>query len=375
MKKLYVLFLSISLCATHLSAQDIPLFSQKLTNSFIYNPAVAGNTVGSLTYAHRQQYGNISNAPRANFLSVHTPFKKHKFGVGANVYQEEINFLQNTYTSAAFAYHVRFNRFTTLSFGVSGEYNMLRLKGTSNSNLEDSEYLKLSNGELNDIDYSFGSVFQNRYVKVGIAANRLATAWFKEENQNILSNYYSGFIQGTIPLRDGKDILEPYVAYRKFSDTNEAYDVGLFYTYNNLLTGGLGMRQGGVANATLGVRLAKKLMLGYSHEVFTGNAVRGALGSSHELTLRLDFNEFNYQTNFQTTYRNALAYRRKTLSAPVGKVGSRSPQQLHQKQKKHAAYSPNQRYQNIQKLSVTPASQRQKISSSKKKSYKRKKRR
>ena len=99
-------------------AQDIPLFSQKLTNSFMYNPALAGHTFGSATFSYRTNYSGVADAPKNYFLSVHTPFSNHRFGVGANVYQEEVSFLKNTYYSGAFAYHLYFNKFSSLSMGV-----------------------------------------------------------------------------------------------------------------------------------------------------------------------------------------------------------------------------------------------------------------
>ena len=105
--------------------QDIPLFSQKLTNSFIFNPALAGNTFGSITYSYKQNYARVNGSPKNNFLSFHTPIANHRFGIGANVFQEDVNFLRNTYASAAFAYHLRFDKFSTFSMGVSGEYNSL----------------------------------------------------------------------------------------------------------------------------------------------------------------------------------------------------------------------------------------------------------
>src|SRR6187399_724109 len=89
-------------------AQDIPLFSQKLTNSFVFNPALAGHTFGSITYSYKRNYANVNGSPQNHFLSVHAPIVNHRFGVGANFYQEDVTFLRNTYASAAFAYHLRF---------------------------------------------------------------------------------------------------------------------------------------------------------------------------------------------------------------------------------------------------------------------------
>ena len=121
-----LLILSVSVSGLASYAQDIPLFSQKLTNSFMYNPALAGNTFGSITASYRTNYSGVSDAPKNYFISAHTPFANHRFGAGVNVYQEEVSILKNTYYAAAFAYHLQFNKFSTLSMGVGAEFNQLR---------------------------------------------------------------------------------------------------------------------------------------------------------------------------------------------------------------------------------------------------------
>lgn len=346
-------------------AQDIPMLGQKMTNTFMYNPAVAGHSSGSLTYSFRRNFSGISNAPRMNFISVHTPLLNHRIGIGANVFQEDVNFLKNTYIGGALAYHVKFNQANVLSFGVSGEYNAIRLNGSTNSNPEDPEYTKLANGQLDDVDFSFGMLYHSRFVKIGLAANRLATAWIKPEEDFILTNYYSGFIQGMIPLRAGQDVLEPYFAYRKFSETNDAFDVGLYYTYDDMLMAGAGFRKGSIASLSAAFRLNKKLMLGYSHELLFGDVARH-LGSANEITIRLDFKEYSYKTNFRADYKAALAYRKKTVSAS----GARSPKQLHSRMKKLPNYSPNKRYQ-VQPAKKTYNPPRKKKSAYRSKSYRR----
>src|SRR5687767_14263249 len=105
MQKTVYAFLFFMLQIVTAIAQDIPLFTQKITNSFLYNPAIAGHTFGSATFAHRSNYAGIPGAPRTNFLSIHTPFANHRFGAGINIFQEEVTFLSNNYLSGAFAYH------------------------------------------------------------------------------------------------------------------------------------------------------------------------------------------------------------------------------------------------------------------------------
>lgn len=371
MKKLYTLLI-LFFALFQAQAQDIPLFSQKLTNSFLYNPAVAGSSFGSLTYSFRQSYNSISNAPKNNFVSFHTPLANHKIGFGVNYLQDEVNFLKNSYLSTAFAYHIDFSEENMLSFGVSAEYNFLRLSGTTNSDASDQVYTMLGNGELDDYDFSFGVMYQSKFVKVGLAANRLATAWIKNEDEFVLSSYYSGFAQGTIPLREGRDVLEPYIAFRKFSETSDIFDVGLYYTFDSKILGGASLRKGNVAGLTAGFYITKNMLIGYSREMYLGD-VSSQVGATNEFTFRLDFNKINKSTgNFKADYKNALAYRRKTLSTT--KPGSKSPADFHKKQNKIAPYSPNKRYQNTDKLSmVTPTSQRHKMSKAQKKRIKRSK--
>jgi type IX secretion system PorP/SprF family membrane protein len=353
MKKFLRLYFTLAIlsCTAFTRGQDIPLFSQKLTNSFVYNPAMAGHSFGSLTYSFKQNY-KVAGAPQNHFLSIHTPIANHRFGIGANVYQEDVTFLRNTYISGAFAYHLPFSKISTLSLGVSAEYNSFGTNGGPNftSNIEDPEYAKIVNG-IKDYDFSFGAHFQNRFIKAGIAANRLSTTWIKEETKAVLSNYYSAFAQGLIPLRGDEDLLEPYVAYRKLSEINNTFDVGLYYTYNNKITAGAAFRSGNVVSGTLGFRLSKYILIGYSREMITGN-IGGFVGAANEFTLRFDFNENNYKTRFRADYKSSVAYRRKTLSGPAGKSGARNPKSIQKKQRKLAPYSPNSRYQNIKKLSV-----------------------
>jgi type IX secretion system PorP/SprF family membrane protein len=337
--------------ATATQAQDIPLFSQKLTNSFIYNPALAGHTFGSLTYSFRQNYAGVSGAPTNHLLSLHAPFSNYRFGSGFNVYQEDVNFLRNTFITGAFAYHLRFNKFSVLSFGISGEFNSIRANGNQinfDQVQADPVLNQLQNG-INKPDFSFGTHYQHRFFKLGIAANRLVTAWIDPENERELSNYYSGYAQGFIPFRGGLDVLEPYVAFRKFSETNDTYDLGVYYTFNNKITFGGATRRGNVVNMSLAYRLSKYLLVGYSRENILGG-VGGFVGSSNEFTLRLDFNDQSYQQRFREDYKSSMAYRRKSISTGRSS-GSSSPKQLAKAQKKVAAYSPNARFQNNAKLS------------------------
>jgi type IX secretion system PorP/SprF family membrane protein len=377
MKRILQIILLVSLLSSSLHGQDIPLFSQKLTNSFIYNPSLAGHTYGSMTYAYRQNYSNVPGAPQNHFISMHAPFAKHKMGIGVNLFQEDVNFIRNTYASIAGAYHLHFNKYNILSVGVSGEYNITRLNGTSNTlTFEPDPVLSQLQTGSPTYDFSFGANYQTRYLKAGFALNRLSTSWIKKETSN-LSNYFSGYVNGMIPMRGGDDMLEPYVAFRKFSETNHTYDIGLYYTYDNKIIAGAAVRRGNVMNGSLAFKFAKHLMVGYSRETIM-SSLGGFVGSANEITLRVDFNDETYKERFRADYKSAMSYRRKTLSAPVKMSSLGSSKNTRNKQKKLTPYSPNTRYQNVKKLSLNKktsssgkknSKSNKKFSPSKKKKY------
>src|SRR5688572_1367572 len=188
-KVLCLVFVIVS--SRSMMAQDIPLFTQKLTNSFLYNPALAGDAFGSFTYSYRKSYSEVKGAPQSNFLSLHAPFSNYRFGAGINFFQEEINFLKNTYASAAFAYHLYLDKYTSLSMGVSGEYNSAAVNGNLNfiSGTQDPTIYALQNGKQNHYDFAAGLNYQARFFKIGMSANRLSS-WLQHDEQQIFNQFF-----------------------------------------------------------------------------------------------------------------------------------------------------------------------------------------
>ena len=276
--------------------QDIPLFSQKLTNSFIYNPALAGHTYGSATFAHRKNFTNVTNSATSNFFSVHTPIAGHKMGIGGNLFIEKVNVFQNLYGSGAFAYHLPLGGYNTLSMGVSAEYNSLTYDPADV--IGDASDVLLQSQKESSLDFSFGVNYQHKFFKAGAAVNRLATNLEITNKAGILSEFYSGYVAGMLPLRGDEDLLEPTFTFRKFSDVSNVWDMGLYYTYDAKILVGASYRKGDILSLTGGFHINKKLLLGYSYELVNNN-IGSDLGATSEITIRFDFNERNYSGPIQ----------------------------------------------------------------------------
>jgi hypothetical protein len=171
-------------------------------------------------------------------------------------------------------------------------------------------------------------------------------------------------VQGTLPVRDGVDLIEPYVNFRKFSESNTTLDIGVYYTYNNKLTGGAAMRNGAVFSGTVAYKITKGILVGYSREMILGS-VGGFAGSSDEFTLRIDFSQKETPKKFNADYKSSMSYRRKTLNTSGVKktAGGHTPKQLSKAQKRVAAFSPNKRYQAVSQVSKGQKRQGKKVGS------------
>jgi type IX secretion system PorP/SprF family membrane protein len=283
-------------------AQDLPVFSQKLTDSFIYNPAIAGNGIGSMMVSHRNNFAGVEGAPSSNYLSLHMPFHKYRFGVGMNVFQERANTMTSTFANAAFAYHLDLGNNNSLSFGLSGEYNAARLSDdmisqNGNNDLVLSRY----SSTVPSPDFSFGTVVKTKYLNFGVAANRLFTAWKGVDSVKKLTNYYHAFVQGNIPFQNGEVALQPYLAIRRYNDNLNIIDLGLFYSYQYKLLAGVSIRSNNIYSVTAGYYLNKKLMVGYSREMILGDFA-GYLGASNEFLLRYNYMEKEKVRSLRSSY-------------------------------------------------------------------------
>lgn len=346
MKKGLALTIALIWASVSLS-QDVPIFTQKLTNSFFYNPAVAGHTHGSMTFSHRQNFDNlISN----NFVSFHTPLANHKLGAGGTIFTDKFSFVQRTYASAAMAYHINFSSYNNFSFGLSADYTGVNFDFNEinfDSGIDDPIFNQMQ--QRNGLDFSFGMHYQHQYFKLGVAANRMVQNWFNNEENLLFDGFYSVMGAGLIPFADRRDILEPTFNYVS-SATNSLWNAGLYYTYNDAIMLGGAYRQNDIISMTASVKLAKKIMLGYTHEISNGNV---NLGSTSEIALRFDFSNYNYQERFKEDYKAAVSYRRKALNTTKpGKIGSSNPAKAKKKniRKINSFKSPSSRYSNNKKL-------------------------
>ncbi len=323
---LIIVFLNMVL--SRAQAQDLPLFTQNFTNTFIYNPSFAGIDHGSVTLAHNRSWQNTPGAPNSNFLSINTPIPTTQLGVGFSVLSERVNFYENLHMSGALAYHIPFNAENAWSFGISGEYSSINVD-LNKVFAEDPSEITLTNlgSKTSNYDFSVGSSFRSRYYLVGFSANRLISNLATEQTGIDFSQFYNGYLRLMVPSRGNRDLLEPVFNYQNLASSGTQWSAGLFYTIEEVFTFGAAFRSSEVWSYSAGVSINNKLALGYTYET-VGNGLFSSANPTHEIVLRFDLLKTGYKyenASYVEQTKMAMALRRKTLANNRGNAGMGKP--------------------------------------------------
>ena len=282
------MLLSVCYCAS--MAQDIPLVNQKITNTFLYNPALTGFKVPSITYVYKKVYTNVSGAPETNLLSAQMPFRNSRFGTGVLICRDKVNFIQNTTIASAFAYHVAISEGASFSMGVSGELDHIGLVSNTNfsSTTPNPVFESLRQQSVRRYDFSFGVHLATPTIQAGFSANRLSASLIQSETEKFITDFYSVYAQLVFWNKNKTSKVEPFVSYRRLSNTGKFGELALYYTIRNKLTLGTHYKTFGAFGMVIGYNLRSSLGVTYSQEMYT-NVPRGTLGPTHEVDLQYKF--------------------------------------------------------------------------------------
>src|SRR6478672_2891145 len=98
------LFLTVS---NGLSAQQLPLYSEYMFNTFEINPAYAGaRDAVQITSMFRKQWTGFKSAPQSTFLSVDMPIPDKRIGLGLKIVDDRDEITKTVGAQAAYAYKV-----------------------------------------------------------------------------------------------------------------------------------------------------------------------------------------------------------------------------------------------------------------------------
>ncbi len=144
MRKTITLVTLLMLGALAAHAQQDPMFTNYMFNSLIFNPAYAGSRDHAvINLLHRTQWWGIEGAPTTQSISMHTPLKNDRVGLGFSVVNDKIGPSNSLDANVSYAYRIPMGKKGKLSVGLQGGITNWR-----------ADWSKLSIEQAGDIPFS-----------------------------------------------------------------------------------------------------------------------------------------------------------------------------------------------------------------------------
>ncbi len=300
-------FLMLYLAVTAHAQQEV-LYSQYMFNTLAINPAYAGNRdVLSLSAMGRYQWIGVPGSPTTYSLTIDSPLKNEKMGLGLVAFNDAIGHAKNTGISVVYSYKVRIGEKSTLSLGVQPSVTSInwRLSNVANGGLDPVF------DASNDINRLYPNVGGGLYISGDRSYFGVSVPQIIEQKLNAFSttesssdirtrrHYYAmmGFVVGK-----GGFKVKPSMLVRYTDGAPLGFDGNVNFWIRDTFSFGISGRKSqptlsgsNVMDAVVGMlelQLTPQLRIGYAYDVnmtkINGN--RAFMGTpTHEGLLRYEF--------------------------------------------------------------------------------------
>ncbi|SDS64868.1 type IX secretion system membrane protein, PorP/SprF family [Gillisia sp. Hel1_33_143] len=291
MKNFYILISIVFAGLSSTQAQQLPQFTQYMYNTISVNPAYAGSRDGfSLTALNRNQWVGIEGAPRTQTLSLHSPLRNERIGVGLSVINDKTGYENYTYIYGDVSYTIPVGQETTLSFGIKGGFSYYDLDEdlfTDPQVMDDPFFRDQFNKWTPNVGAGLYLSAQNWYV--GLSAPKLINNDNNDFNQYVALEQVHYYLTGgyVFDLNDTWK-LRPTALAKATSGAPLSVDISATTIYDEKLYLGATYRIDDAIGAFVDFRVFEPLRIGYAYE-YSISDLRPYTSGSHEIILIYEF--------------------------------------------------------------------------------------
>ncbi|MGC6430326.1 MAG: type IX secretion system membrane protein PorP/SprF [Jejuia sp.] len=129
MKRIKQHIIALALLSSSLGiAQQLPQFTQYMYNTISINPAYAGSREAlSIIGLHRSQWVGFDGGPITQTLSIHTPLRNDRIGLGLTFIEDDLGPENFSYLYGDFSYTIPTGQNGKLAFGIKGGFTSYSL--------------------------------------------------------------------------------------------------------------------------------------------------------------------------------------------------------------------------------------------------------
>jgi type IX secretion system PorP/SprF family membrane protein len=293
MKSKYILFALVILVSSSAHAQQYPLFTNYVINSFGFNPAYAGlEQGGEARMVHRSQWTGIKLAPTTSLGSVHARLKKFPIGLGGYVFKDAAGRLDRNGAVGVLTLHQQLGAGTGISFGASFGMSKTTLNTDFRSTDPNDALLAQATKGDSKPEMNIGVLLRHNNIFLGVSVPQFIEKKLQFSNipdgasTSLLLRHY--YLSAGYKHFLGKMWVEPSLMYKVFKTAPNQLDAALRFGTGTPLWVGLAMRNKAAGSALIGLDLKNSLSIAYAYDMTTSGLRKGS-ASSHEITLAYRF--------------------------------------------------------------------------------------
>lgn len=277
-------------------AQQLPQFTQYMYNTISINPAYAGSREAlSIVGLHRSQWVGFQGGPITQTLSIHTPLRNDRIGLGLSFIEDDLGPENFTYLYGDFSYAIPTGVEGKLAFGLKAGFTQYSL----DPDFRQSESFDPSIFGIEDRwtpNLGLGMYWSTNRIYAGLSVPRVLNT-DKNTDEGFealdrLSYYFT--LGGVIDL--GKTIkFKPAALLKATNGAPLSYDLTANFLFNEKFWLGGSYRINNQTAAIGGIadfQVSRQLRIGYAYEKPISDIASFTTGT-HEILLIYEFKFLN----------------------------------------------------------------------------------
>lgn len=273
-------------------AQQLPQFTQFMFNTISINPAYAGSRETlSAVGLHRSQWVGLEGGPQTQTLSIHSPLRNEKVGLGLSVVNDELGFENFQYVYADFSYTIRTGSNSELAFGLKSGLTTYSLDEEFRNDptvTPDQVIFGIQNRQ--NFNFGAGLYWHSERWYLGLSAPRILNNGFSGDGQFEALERVSYYFTGGYVFDLTEDIkLKPSTLVKATNGAPISFDLSANLLFNEKFWIGAGYRineQTSALGGMMDFQVAKQFRIGYAYEQELSNSgLRPFNSGTHEVLL------------------------------------------------------------------------------------------
>lgn len=293
MKRLIIIIVLLILGFEYSNAQQLPQFTQYMYNTIAVNPAYAGSRGAlSIVGLNRNQWAGFDGGPQTQTLSIHSPLRNDKIGLGLSMINDKTGYENLTYIYGDFSYTIQGNDKFKISFGLKAGITTYKLASELyNSAVNGND--QYFNDRLDRLNPNFGAgiLFHSERWYIGLSIPKLLTNDLNNSEYAALEVVHYYGIGGYVFDLNKNLKLKPSFMFKYTKGAALSTDLTANLLFDEKFWLGGSYRINGkqrAIGALVDFQVSEQFRIGYTYEIPTGE-IRPYTTGSHEILLMYEF--------------------------------------------------------------------------------------